>query len=655
MLKKPHILYWKWNEDVFEEGVLEKKTYDIINRSMFDYLYVSFHFTSKEHKILVSDELIRKIEICAGILEENNRHLLLDLDIRTEKKYFETTDHAEHLCLIQCVCGTLDNKGNFRKPVKEAEGVLKCWAVERLSGEEFSGTPLEITEAAQVQEQEFVISAGEKYADYGFIGYVFMNPGQYDVFGEEFKKDRRALFERVKHIKPGGVAQDEWGASLKTMLPLVEEGKYDPKKSHIFSYVDKEIDLSVVPIHVIWLNYSDGMEKTYMERYGRPLIEDLLYIWHYPEGERQKSIDMVNRYLENIRLTTARVEEEFYALGKEYFGEDCFIACHPTYWGDELDNSFDCAINGLDWWEAKRDYAQTDEEIIMPIRLAMMRKCPENVWYNMWYSMRTMDIRTYYRETWINARYGGRTHHLGYECNEPNVVLELYPDGMLESISEMEEKIEEINKSMNSRPDSKVLVLFGYEACTNWKYARPGITYLERRNPNMHKVLSFTKELFLYPYLCELAPTSEIDNDSICLTNGKVTYMGHEYDAVLLLQGEGMSEKAYDLIKEYGTRGGKLLVAGEIAALKGGKRADMNFPMAGSYDENVTAEEIAGKLLEMEVPQMCGRNYCCYEDGSIIYTTDGEKNVNNPLKVEMDCGGKKIEIDCLDYFIQKCL
>ena len=655
---RPHILYWKWNEDVFEEGVLERKLYDIIQRSMFNYIYVSFHFIKKEHKLLVCDKLIKKIEKAAQILEENGRHLIVDLDIRHEKQYYEQNEHKEKLYSVFCITGNLDENGCCVMPAKEARDVLNCWAVGKLNGVEFSGTPMEMKSFTNVQDEMLHISGAKEYAGQSFICYVIKTQNLYDIFGEEFKSDRRKLFERVKHIKISGVAVDEWGADIQKRLPTIDEklqmnSHYDQENSYIFSRIDKEVDLSTLQMYVEWMNYSDGMEKTYQERYGRTLRDDFLYLWHYPEGQLQKSVSMIDRYLENIRLSTVMAEAEFYELGKEYFGEQCFIACHPTWWGDELDNAFDCLKNGLDWWEVKRDYAQTDEEIIIPIRLAMMRKCPENVWYNMWYSMRTMDIRTYYRETWINARFGGRTHHLGYECNEPNVVLELYPEGMLESISVMEEKIEELNYQITSAPDSRVLVLFGYEASTNWKHSGKDAIKLERRNKNMHNILAFTKELFNYPYLCELAPTIEIANGSITLENNKIAYKGHKYDAVILLLGNGMQLEAYELLNSYASNGGVLLTVGDIRVLKDGNKADMNFPIKGRFDENVDAKTVAEKMLELGIPQMSGSNYCCYEDGSIVYTTDGEKNINNPLSVELEVGDRNVKVDCLDYFIKR--
>lgn len=646
----PHILYWKWNEDIFEEGVLERKTQDIIDRSMFNYIYISFHFTSDEHKILVSNELIQKIETVSNMLEENGRHLILDLDIRHEDLYYRQHSHQEHLYRIKAVSGTLDEQGSLRLEVPEGEQVLNCWLVDSLDNTEFTGDPMVITDGIYLENNSLTIQAGDAGTGKQVVCFISKQLQTYDLMGEEFITPRREMFERVKHIRICGVATDEWGIGpVKLDMPTIKPFK--AKTKFALSEIKEAVDLGTIPMFVEWLLYSDGMERCYRQRYGKSLREEALYLWYHRKNDIQTSVRVINRYIENIRLSVVQTDRQFYDLGKEYFGENCFIACHPTWWGDELDNAFDCLRNGLDWWEARRDYAQTDELLPIPIRLGMMRKASENVWYNMWYSMRTMDIRTYYRETWINARFGGRTHHLGYECNEPNVVLELYPKGMLESLSAMEEKIEMINRQLDSRPDSRVLVLFGYENATNWKLSDPQALHISRRNPNMHRILSFTKELFDSPYLCELAPTTEIGNGSICMKDGAVTYMGHAYDAMVVIMGNWISESAYKLIEEYGNSGGNLLIVGRIDRLSDGTPVTMDFGNRGVFPADIETQTVAERLSQLGVPKMCGKNYCIYEDGTVLFTTDGKRYINNPLHVECRLGENTIQVDCLDYFI----
>ena len=155
----------------------------------------------------------------------------------------------------------------------------------------------------------------------------------------------------------------------------------------------------------------------------------------------------------------------------------------------------------------------------------------------------------------------------------------------------------------------------------------------------MHRALRFTKELFEYPRLCELAPTTEADNGSITLTDGSIAYMGHKYDAVILLMGDYLSDKAYQTMKAYGESGGNLLTVGAVSKLKSGEDADVTFPSKGQYSECTNGVEIAEKLLSLGIPQMCGKNFCMYENGKKLYTSDGQKNVDNIFQVEVERNG----------------
>lgn len=55
MYAKPHILYWKWNNDLLDKNILYNCTVDIINRSMFN---VHKHSCTFKHlRTLVTDNV----------------------------------------------------------------------------------------------------------------------------------------------------------------------------------------------------------------------------------------------------------------------------------------------------------------------------------------------------------------------------------------------------------------------------------------------------------------------------------------------------------------------------------------------------------------------------------------------------------------------
>lgn len=67
------ILYWKWDEKVFEGNTLAVLLDDMLKRSSFKMLYVSFHHISRPYD---DKELYEAIEYTVGRLAEDGRKLL---------------------------------------------------------------------------------------------------------------------------------------------------------------------------------------------------------------------------------------------------------------------------------------------------------------------------------------------------------------------------------------------------------------------------------------------------------------------------------------------------------------------------------------------------------------------------------------------------
>ena len=621
----PHILYWKWNDDVLDEAVMREKTMDIINNSIFDCIYICFHSVSKENRILSSDKGIETLKKCVELFAEHNRRVVIDAEIRGEREYI-MKNLQDRSCFVKMFTGKLDGSGNFSIDAENADRVIRCWTVEFISDKYFKN-PVDITEYCKIENNSFTVSAGAENADRDIIYYLAKTRDTVDCFSEEYYPTRRLVFDRLRGIQFGGAATDEMGIGFSLKSEQTD-------KNAVLTPIE-HLDINKINYYSEWINYSDSMSRVYAERYGEELADNLLYFWHMEQGNESKSYLTVNNYMENIRVRCAEIESNLYDLTKEYFGNSAFVGAHPSWWGDELDNNFEGYYNGFDWWETKRDYAQTDELVLIPIRLAMSRKCKENVWYNMWYSMRTMDIKSYYKETYTNAVYAGRTHYLGYECYEPGVVLCLNEGTMLSDVSETEKKIMILNNLQKSRPDSRVLVIFGYEAATNHFISDPDDRRINRRGEIMHSVFKTTKELFDYPYLCELVPSTELDNGSVCVSGGAVSYCGHEYDALVLLHPDGITQSAYNKLKGFDENGGKLIVCGDITHFHDGTKADGASFADAIYHKEASAETIAKDLEAFGIKKNKGENYCVFEDGSItIANIHSTQKTDNGVKCD---------------------
>lgn len=616
----PHILYWKWNDEVLCEDVMRKKALDIVNRSCFDYIYICFHSVSPENHILSSDRGVEMLRKCVELFGKYGRKVIIDTELAVEGEYIRQ-NFSNFLWNTKMFCKTLDKRGSLHADAENTSRILGCWVVDSVKDNTFENS-VDITDLCSIENDEFIVSENICNSEKQIIYYLAKQLSREDFFSSEFSHTKRKIFERLDGIPFGGSATDEMGMGVSL-------GGEQKNKNEVLKPID-ELDINKINFYSEWLPYSDNMSAQYEEKYGEPLSQAFLYFWHKEMGNEEKSIAVVNNFFELIRKRSAEIEAEHYNLTKEFFGEDAFVAAHPTWWGDELDNNFEQYYNGFDWWETKRDYAQTDELILIPIRLAMARKCSENIWYNMWYSMRTMDIKSYYKETYTNVIYSGRTHYLGYECYEPGVVLCLNAGDYLEKISETENKVAILDKLQKSSPDSRVLVIFGYEAATNHFISDPGLMRIERRGTVMHNVLKVTKELFEYPYLCELVPSTEIDNDFVKFVGNKVTYCGHEYDAVVLLYPDGITKDSFNKIRAFEADGGIFIVCGKLNVFHDGEKANnISFGNAEWFDE--AQSRLIGDILEKKgVVKNKGKNYCVFEDGSITVANPmSQKSINN--------------------------
>lgn len=110
--------------------------------------------------------------------------------------------------------------------------------------------------------------------------------------------------------------------------------------------------------------------------------------------------------------------------------------------------------------ERRKDYGFTDEIMQFPVRTALAHKAGAPLFYNMWYSEATMELRTFYTEIWRNVRHGGRTISLSYECvHEDGTVQQLCRPGQLEAVSAMEERIRGLDDFVQSPARCDVAVV----------------------------------------------------------------------------------------------------------------------------------------------------------------------------------------------------
>jgi hypothetical protein len=248
--------------------------------------------------------------------------------------------------------------------------------------------------------------------------------------------------------------------------------------------------------------YSQSYERAYAQRTGgRDLVRDCLLMCFDERGRHGERVAAVNRYLELNRLRNGEIEDHYYRVVKDVFGPRSLVGLHATWWPDVSTREF--KKNGLDWWIATRDLAQTDESTPWCCRTSLAKKWGSAVCYNEYYNTA---LPPYLREVWSDALAGGRvTYHPRYprpaNDNDPDLGQTYLLRGPL---MRAECRIRLLNFIAKTPADCPVAVIFGHACAMNWAgpaHGQAGVKLAER-----FRAAGFPADLI---------PSSEIDGKAL--------------------------------------------------------------------------------------------------------------------------------------------
>lgn len=178
-----------------------------------------------------------------------------------------------------------------------------------------------------------------------------------DVYSERLLPFTRELMARYKSYGADGAMRDEWGFPSPS-----EDGFRDGR--------------------AFW--YSPGYAAAYAKRTGRNLVDDFIVMAFPSAGDDALRRRLAGEYMYLNFLRNAEIEEDMYATSKRLWGADCYVTKHPTWYAQlEYHNIWH---DGIDWWRARRDWAQSDETVPRCALLGMMRKFGGPNWMNEWYA-----------------------------------------------------------------------------------------------------------------------------------------------------------------------------------------------------------------------------------------------------------------------------
>ncbi len=328
-----------------------------------------------------------------------------------------------------------------------------------------------------------------------------------DIFAPHLMQLQREIIEQYKDVPVIGVCKDEWGYPA-----------YFPRYFHQGTYD-------------FW--YSKHRAKMYTEDTGgRELLADCLLMAFGQKGKETERQVAINYFQEmNWRRNTA-IEVDFYNTVKAVFGKDAVVSVHSTWW--PYPDRCEYMKNGLDWWTAKRDWAQTDEVAPYSVRTALCKKWGSPVWYNMYYK------RDLAPQMWSSALGGGRIDFLSYNT--------LFDKDLMRA----ETRIRLLNCISKSPLNSPVAVIFGHVNAMNWA------------TQNFEDVgMKLVDDLWRTGYATDLIPTTEITNGSLRVdANGTIWYGEQAYEAVILYQPEFENKSIADFFNKASTGNTTLFCVG---------------------------------------------------------------------------------------------
>jgi len=208
----------------------------------------------------------------------------------------------------------------------KAKVSVEAWRGDRSAAKDVKTDPAEgYTEFSEVTVSGSV--SGLK-ADETLVVTALAEFYSIDVFSPNLVPFIRTLMDRYKAVGADGGMRDEWG-----FIP-----NYDPDLRTFF--------------------YSSFLDVAYKAETGRSLLADIALLGAGAKGDATRSA-AIGAYMKLTLKRNVEIERDFYDYDKRLFGKDAYVCKHPTWYSSICPQEY--FHNGLDWWQAPRDWAQSDE------------------------------------------------------------------------------------------------------------------------------------------------------------------------------------------------------------------------------------------------------------------------------------------------------
>lgn len=455
-------------------------------------------------------------------------------------------------------------------------------------------------------EVSLSIDMGQKYAGY----QVYLMSVHYrkcgNLFDDYFFKSFDTILEKYADIPFDGTGLDEFKC-----MPIKRQ-----RNLHNGVFLERR--------------YSIPFSNTYLEKYGKPLEEELFHMRYAPAGNEAIRITAINTYMEEIRKCTGKCEKAFYDKSRALFGNSIFNGLHNTYHRgtDELWHT------GRNYWNLPRAYGQTDERTTKPVQIGIMYSNPKNMLYNMYYD-KTIDLIL--NKASDDLRFNIRTHYHALNDCARGWGVSMEGQKFLDRVNPFEMKVRLLNHFNPASPETDLLIVFGFEAMTNWY---PEEVNRDAYNLNDGHTQIFQKAASVLDsgYLNALVPADAIVEGMLKLDEkNRPVYNGHLFEAMIFLYPQFSKESTIRFLERYVENGGKLMLEGPAEYDYYGNDVSARFQKIS--DKATVRGFSIDRVEELVILKNNIPNGCKMEDGSIVMSDLASIENNTPVEFSLTIDG----------------
>jgi len=509
---QPVIGAWFWNKDDFKPDGY-KHFIDLVNKhSCYDLLSTSIRIPGRD---ITDIDVHNQVKLAVEYAKEKGIDIALELDPRLARRKFEAAypdELQESLWLKEITLSqnnpveTIIRSTSFsdhmvgrKTPYISLRGsLIRVYSYAKTSEGITPGTINDITVKCKVKlssKDSLVVSLPENQEEKQLqacvmVSFTHLYP---DVFAPHLIEFTNEIINNYADVPLAGGMRDEWG--FPPSFGLTSGNQF-------------------------W--YSTHYAKAYTQKTGgRDLIFDCLLMYKGVQGRESERQMAINNYMELNRQRNEVLEDDFYNTIKSVFGKDASVVTHPTWY--PYPNKMEYKKNGLDWWVAKRDWAQTDESTPFAVRTALSKKWGSPVWYNQYYSTKR---KNYEHELWSSVLAGGRInyHPICPSNGRADRYIVLFRGDLMRG----ESRVRLLNFICDSPLNCPVAVVFGHPSAMNWT------------GPSFENLgMKLVDSLWSMGIPTDLIPTSEIENGSLLVDEkGWIHYGKQRYTVVILYNPE---------------------------------------------------------------------------------------------------------------------